>query len=169
MSRAWEEYSRLESSVEQLRTALQTTMNYSTTSQVRMGTAPQHHSSVRTQCCYSLSWRVFRRWLYLLWKYCCVLEHSSNQLKRVFEILAGEIWDKAGAVENGRRDGRAERQQSQLQDHHQLSAEPRWENYQLPRDFCQLCFTQLNSNITTLFVPLGEFLTTIHYMGDKQP
>ncbi|XP_038855136.1 pleckstrin homology domain-containing family A member 7-like isoform X2 [Salvelinus namaycush] len=33
MSRAWEEYSRLESSVEQLRTALQTTMNYSTTSQ----------------------------------------------------------------------------------------------------------------------------------------
>uniref|UniRef100_A0A674AL36 Pleckstrin homology domain containing, family A member 7a n=1 Tax=Salmo trutta TaxID=8032 RepID=A0A674AL36_SALTR len=33
MFRAWEEYSRLESSVEQLRTALQTTMNYSTTSQ----------------------------------------------------------------------------------------------------------------------------------------
>uniref|UniRef100_A0A8C7FN07 Pleckstrin homology domain containing, family A member 7a n=1 Tax=Oncorhynchus kisutch TaxID=8019 RepID=A0A8C7FN07_ONCKI len=33
MSRAWEEYSRLESSVEQLRTALQTTMNYTTTSQ----------------------------------------------------------------------------------------------------------------------------------------
>uniref|UniRef100_A0A8C8CQ94 Pleckstrin homology domain containing, family A member 7b n=1 Tax=Oncorhynchus tshawytscha TaxID=74940 RepID=A0A8C8CQ94_ONCTS len=33
MSRAWEEYSRLESSVEQLRTTLQTTMNYSTTSQ----------------------------------------------------------------------------------------------------------------------------------------
>ncbi|XP_045063767.1 pleckstrin homology domain-containing family A member 7-like isoform X3 [Coregonus clupeaformis] len=33
MSRAWEEYSRLESSVEKLRTALQTTMNYSATPQ----------------------------------------------------------------------------------------------------------------------------------------
>lgn len=90
----------------------------------------------------------------------------------MFEILAGEIGDKAGAVENGGRDGRAERQQSQLQDHHRLSAEPRWENYQLPRDFRQLCFTifySIEFKYNNFIRPLGEFLTTIHYMGDKQP
>lgn len=41
MALAWEEYSRLERSVEQLRTALQAHMNHSATPQVRAGTAAQ--------------------------------------------------------------------------------------------------------------------------------
>ncbi len=41
MAHAWEEYSRLERSMEQLRTALQAHMNHSTTPQVRPGTAAQ--------------------------------------------------------------------------------------------------------------------------------
>lgn len=41
MAHAWEEYSRLEKSVEQLRTALQAHMNQSTTTQVRHDTAAQ--------------------------------------------------------------------------------------------------------------------------------
>ena len=39
MAHAWEEYSRLERSVEQLRTALQAHMNHSATPQVRPATA----------------------------------------------------------------------------------------------------------------------------------
>ena len=41
MALAWEEYSRLESSVEQLRMALQAHMNHSATPQVTPGTAAQ--------------------------------------------------------------------------------------------------------------------------------
>ncbi|CDR00621.1 unnamed protein product, partial [Oncorhynchus mykiss] len=41
MARAWEDYSRLESSVEQLRAVLEAHMNHSATPQVRDGTAPQ--------------------------------------------------------------------------------------------------------------------------------
>jgi len=39
MTQAWEEYNRLEESVEQLRTVLQAHMDHSATPQVRPGTA----------------------------------------------------------------------------------------------------------------------------------
>ena len=48
MAQAWEEYSRLERSVEQLRMVLQTHMNHSATPQVRSGSAAQS-SSTSTQ------------------------------------------------------------------------------------------------------------------------
>lgn len=113
MAHAWEEYNRLERSVEQLRAALQAHMTHSTTTQVRPGTAAQRRLNFTPLD--SLDTPT---------EYCSVVHSICGCVSMCY--TARKIRDETWAVEDWGRDGRTECRQSQLQGHNRLCPEPRW-------------------------------------------